>query len=147
MGTCDLYDRRLWNQYSGFFSQSRSIGLMLNIDLFQSFDHTTKCWPRKERFKKENIILVGVLQAIEHEPCHVNSFLNPLVQEMKCLYNGETFFTAESPRYRLTFHALLLCAACDVLAVWKLCGLKGHAANLGCSRCLKVFPGEIGNKL
>lgn len=153
---CDVYDGRLWNEYSRLFAQSRSIGMMLNLDWFQPFDHTTDSYgaiyltimnlPRKERFRKENVILVGVLPAMEHEPSDVNTFLKPLVQELKDLKEGERFYTAESPRFKLTFRARLLCAACDVPAGRKLCGFKGHAANLGCSRCLKQFPGELGKK-
>ena len=153
---CDVYDGRIWTEFSDYFTQSRSLGMMLNLDWFQPFEHTTDSYgaiyltvmnlPRKERFKKENVILVGVLPAMEHEPSQVNSFLHPLVQELKDLQTGVRLFTASSPRYKLTFHARLLCAACDIPAGRKLCGFKGHAAKLGCSRCLKVFPGEIGSK-
>ena len=65
---------------------------MLNLDWFQPFDHTTDSYgamyltimnlPREERFRKENVILVGVIPAMEHEPSNVNSFLYPLVQEL-----------------------------------------------------------------
>ena len=42
--------------------------------------------------------------------------------------------------------AAVLCISCDLPAGQKTCGFLGHSAMLGCSKCLKVFPGEIGNK-
>lgn len=39
-----------------------------------------------------------------------------------------------------------MCVACDIPAARKCCGFKGHNANLGCSRCAKVFPGSFGEK-
>ena len=40
----------------------------------------------------------------------------------------------------------LMCIATDVPAGRKLCGFLGHSARLGCSKCLREFPGGIGNK-
>ena len=40
----------------------------------------------------------------------------------------------------------LLCVACDLPAGRKVCGFLGHSATLGCSRCLKAFPGAVGCK-
>ena len=56
---------------------------MLNLDWFQPFEHTTDSigamylsivnLPRQERFRKENIILLGLIPSMEHEPSCVNS--------------------------------------------------------------------------
>ena len=35
--------------------------------------------PRSERFKKENIILVGIIPALKKEPSTLSHFLTPLV--------------------------------------------------------------------
>lgn len=40
----------------------------------------------------------------------------------------------------------LLCVACDIPACRKVNGFLGHSATLGCSKCLKKFPGSVGNK-
>ena len=40
----------------------------------------------------------------------------------------------------------LLCVACDIPASRKVCGFLGHSATLGCSKCLKQFPGQVGQK-
>ena len=152
---CDIYDGMLWQENSDFFSNPRSLGFMLNLDWFQPFEHTTDSigamylsivnLPRQERFRKENIILLGLIPSMEHEPSCVNSFLYPIVEEFKKLWIGERFNTAKSTQHKVTYRAMLLCAACDIPAGRKLCGFKGCNANLGCSRCLKKFPGGIGD--
>jgi len=35
---------------------------------------------------------------------------------------------------------------CDLPAGRKVCGFLSHSATLGCSKCLKEFPGAVGNK-
>ena len=47
---------------------------------------------------------------------------------------------------QLKFVVALLCIASDVPATRKTCGFKSHAANKGCSKCLKSFPGGFGEK-
>lgn len=42
--------------------------------------------------------------------------------------------------------AVHLCVACDIPACRKVCGFLGHSAELGCSKCMKKFPGPIGDK-
>lgn len=41
---------------------------------------------------------------------------------------------------------LLIGVACDMPAGRKVCGFLGHSALLGCCKCLKVFPGGVGEK-
>ena len=55
-------------------------------------------------------------------------------------------YSSESPRYKVTVRAGLLCAACDIPASRKLCGFLGHQAHRGCSRCLKRFSGGFGSQ-
>ncbi len=40
----------------------------------------------------------------------------------------------------------LLCIACDIPASRKVSGFLDHTANLGCSKCMKNFPGAVGQK-
>lgn len=44
------------------------------------------------------------------------------------------------------FHAALLCVSCDIPAARKCCGFKSYAARLGCHKCMKIFPGDFGEK-
>ena len=40
----------------------------------------------------------------------------------------------------------LLSVACDIPASHKVCEFLGHSAGLGCSKCLKKFPGPVGGE-
>ena len=54
--------------------------------------------------------------------------------------------TVSTERTEQIIRGALLCVACDLPAGRKTCGFLGHSANLGCSKCLKVFKGDITNK-
>lgn len=158
----DIYDGQVWKEfnspkYGNFLKNRRACGLMLNMDFFQPYKHVRQSYgvlylslmnlPRSERFKQENILLVGVIPAFEHEPSSLNPFLKPLVDEFQEFWaSGVRLYTAESPKYKLLFRLALMCVACDIPAARKCCGFKGHNANMGCSRCGKSFPGGFGSK-
>jgi hypothetical protein len=90
-------------------------------------------------------MLVGVIPG-PHEPKRdINSFLEPLVDELKLLWSGQLINIGSLHEKRLV-RCALVCVACDLPAGKKVAGFLGHTAKLGCSRCLKVFPGGIGNK-
>ncbi len=69
----DVYDGRVWADFQsdkyGRFLQG--LGLMLNMDFFQPFKHTTYSvgaiyltvmnLPRSIRYKSENVILAGLI--------------------------------------------------------------------------------------
>lgn len=158
----DIYDGQVWKdflteKYNNFLQTKRHLGVMLNVDFFQPFKHVTASYgviylailnlPRSERLKKENILIIGIIPPFEHEPDSLNSFLKPMVDELKEFWNpGVRLYTAESPKFKLLFKVALMCVACDIPAARKCCGFKGHSANYGCSRCKKFFPGGIGCK-
>ena len=74
-------------------NQKRSLGLMINADWFQPFKHCTDSlgaiylvimnFPRKERYKRENVILAGLIPSLQKEPSSLNAFLAPLVKSSK----------------------------------------------------------------
>ncbi len=157
---CDVNDGQVWKDFcsekcGNFLSVKRRYGVMLNVDFFQPFKHKTDSYgviyltlmnlPRSERFKKENVMIVGVIPAMEHKPSTLNHVLRPLVEELKELWTtGVRMYTAESPQFKILVKVALMCVTCDIPAARKCCGFKGHNANLGCSRCLKRFPGGFG---
>ena len=53
--------------------------------------------PRSSRFKKENVILVGVIPALDCEPKSLNHFLEPAVNELNALWKGVKVTTFHSP--------------------------------------------------
>ena len=157
----DVYDGGIWKQFQvvdgePFLSSGWGIGLMMNVDWFQPYKHTSCSvgaiyltimnLPRSMRFKRENVILVGILPG-PNEPHHdINEYINPLVHELNLLWTGETMeISSESGTVTQLIRCALLCVACDLPAGRKLCGLLGHAAKLGCSRCLKQFRGSVGS--
>ena len=44
--------------------------------------------PRSERFKVENILLIGVIPGPKEPKYNINSYLTPLVVELKEAWNG-----------------------------------------------------------
>ena len=108
--------------------------MMLNFDFFQPMKHRNDYFvgvlylvllnlPRSERFKWENVIVVGITPAIGHEPEHFNEFLKPAVDELKALWKGVRL--QSSPHtIPLVFRAALLCTSSDIPASRKLCGFK-----------------------
>ena len=46
-------------------------------------------------------------------------------------------------RVPLRFRAAIACICCDVPAARKLCGFKSHNSHRGCSKCFKLFPGNV----
>lgn len=157
----DIQDGKLWREFvddggSPFFQFPRRYGLMLNVDWFSLFKRskysvgavyvTIMNLPRKECFKRENVILLGIIPNCKVEP-PTNTFLKPLVEELKDLYtNGLELKTHSSPNNSVNVKAALLCASCDIPAIRKVLGFKGHGANRGCSKCFKLFPGPVGAK-
>ena len=85
--------------HEDFLSVPRNYGLMLNFDYFQPMKHRKDYsvgvlylvllnLPRSERFKWENVIVVGIVPSMEHEPKNLNAFLQPAVEELKVLWKG-----------------------------------------------------------
>ena len=157
----DIYSGQLWKdfmKYDGkdFLNLPRNYGLMLNFDFFQPMKHRKDYsvgvlylvilnLPRSERFKWENVIVVGIIPAMGHEPKHLNEFLKPAVDELRALWKGVRLQSSLSV-IPLLFRVALLCTSSDIPATRKLCGFKGHSAELGCSKCLKKFLGSFGEK-
>ena len=82
------------------------------------------------------MILIGVIPD-PHEPSlHINSFIEPLVQELLKLWKGIEMRTMEGTQ---VVRAVLLCNSSDIPATRKVGGFVGHGAPKGCSRCLKSF--------
>ena len=156
----DVYDGDIWKTFqwhdgTKFFEHERCYGLMVNVDWFQPFKRRTDYsvgviyfvlmnLPRNDRFKLENVIISGIITPFDKEPC-LNTFLEPIIDELKPLWNGVSLCNSLSV-ISLNFVGALLCVAADVPAARKACGFKSHAANRSCSKCLKKFPGGFGER-
>lgn len=155
----DVMDGKVWKEFNGekynFFTQERCYGLMLNVDWFRPFKHvqysvgavylTILNLPKPERYKRKNVILAGIIPHMGSEP-KTNTFLSYLVEELKEAWlHGFSLQSVKQGR-TATFCLALLAVACDIPACRKVCGFLGHAANRGCSKCWKLFPGQVGQK-
>ena len=157
----DVYDGLIWKDVlkygdSDFLSAPRNLAFAINVDWFQPFkrrkDRSVGViylvilnLPREERYKWENIIVASIIPEMSKEPRSLNSFLQPIVDELKVLWKGVRLKTSQS-RVELTYRAAILFASADLPAVRKLCGFKGFSAHRGCSKCFKYFPGSFGQK-
>ena len=126
-----------------FFDLPYNLGLMLNVDWFQPYDHVQYSvgviyliilnLPRAERYKIENIIIVGCIPG-PREPCNMNSYLQPLVDDLLKLWKGITVRLPSSDE--VVIRGALLGVSCDLPATRKICGFSGHSATMRCSKCL-----------
>lgn len=75
-----------------FLKAPHNYGVMLNIDWFQSFKHHSYSvgviylvlmnLPRAVRYKRENILLVGIIPGPSEPPLNINRYLSPLVDDL-----------------------------------------------------------------
>ena len=148
----DIYDGKVWQDFMNvngqpFLSQPYNLGFMLNIDWFQPFKHTQYSLgviymvilnlPRSVRFKRENILIIGLIPGPSEPPHDINSYLSPLVQDLLELWERGISLTYCGKE--VTVHTALLCLACDVPAARKTGGFLSHSARQGCSKCTKTF--------
>ena len=96
----DIYDGKIWKEFvnNGFLSQKQCYGLMLNLDWFCPYKHVKKFsvrafyavvanLPRSERFKRENVILIGLIPSMATEP-KPNNFIQPLIEELQVAWTN-----------------------------------------------------------
>uniref|UniRef100_A0A1X7TTT6 Transposase domain-containing protein n=1 Tax=Amphimedon queenslandica TaxID=400682 RepID=A0A1X7TTT6_AMPQE len=145
----DIYDGSVWKKFrEGFLSTPYCYMLTLNVDWFQPFKHTQysvgaiylviQNLPREQRYKEENIVLVGVMPG-PHEPnLSIDSYLLPLTEELSKCYN-EGIQVLTSNGISVNIRTLLSCISCDIPATRKVAGFLGHNARLGCNKCYKEF--------
>lgn len=155
----DIYCGKLWKDFlqvdgKPFLEVPNNIAFMLNIDWFQPFKHRTYSigvlylaivnLPRAIRFKRENIILVGLIPGPKEPSLDLNTYLSPLVSDLLALWDGVIISTADSGSQLI--RCALICVGCDLPAGRKTCGFLSYTANLGCSRCYCNFGTGIFGK-
>lgn len=141
----DVYDGKIWQDFqyvSGqpFLAEPHNFALMMNVDWYQPFKHSPYSvgviylailnLPREERFKDENMILVGVIPGPKEPKININAYLEPLVDELRELWEG-VLMDDSSPLGSLFYRAALLCLSSDIPASRKCGGFVGHGAQRG----------------
>ena len=89
----------VWKRFvtNGFLREETSLALQLNLDWFQPFTRRNKHqrWrdlslhfePASRRsVQLENVILLGIIPNLTHEPNTLEYLLRPLVEELKIFY-------------------------------------------------------------
>lgn len=156
-----IYDGQIWKDflcYKGkdFLNSPRNLAFGINVDWFQPFKHRKDRsvgaiylvllnLPREERYKWENVIVAGIIPELSKEPKSLNTFLEPIIDELKAFWHGIRLQTSIS-KIPLVFRGALIFASADIPALRKLCGFKGHSAHRGCSKCFKLFPSSFKEK-
>ena len=148
----DVHHGKIWSEFlrfdrQNFLSMPLCYGVMLNVDWFQPFDHHTYSigvlylvlmnLPRTQRYKRQNVIIIGVIPGPSEPPLLINTYLSPLVKELKQLWDGVLLKLPDSSEKIV--RVALLAVACDMPASRKVCGFLSHSANLGCPRCYCEF--------
>ena len=93
--------------------------------------------PRNMRFKRENIVIIGLIPGPSEPPKNINTYLAPLVSDLLRLWHGVEFSTYNAGT--CVIRCALLNIACDLPAGRKACGFLSFSANLGCSGCYCNF--------
>lgn len=158
----EVYAGRVWNEFQTMnglplLAGSLTLAVTLNVDWFQPFTHTVYSvgviyltilnLPRFLRYKLENVIIVGIIPGPKEPEHDINSYLQPLVNELLVFFSGLTL-RVNTPLGIIeeNVKCILLCVSCDLPAGRKCCGFLSHNARLGCSRCFKEFPGSVGQQ-
>lgn len=108
----DVYDGSIWKDFlkfkgDNFLNAPRNLAFAINVDWFQPFKRRNDRsvgvlylvllnLPKEERFKWENIILEGIVPEMAKEPKSLNTFLEPIVDELKALWKGVKLSTSQS---------------------------------------------------
>ena len=93
----DIYDGRIWHEFQTvdekcFLSVPNNFAFSLGCDWFKPFKHLNDSigaiymiilnLPREERYKPENMILVGIIPGPKEPKGCINTYLYPLVEEL-----------------------------------------------------------------
>ena len=121
-----------------FFSDRRNLGGLLNVDWFQPFansEHSVGViyivllnLSRSIRFHPENVIIVGIIPGPKEPELVINSFLEPLVDDLLLFWNG--IYLKENSEDAL-YRFVLLGTSSDLPATRKCCGFLSYNALKG----------------
>ena len=119
----DVFEGRVWKDFldsdgDPYFSTTGNLGVMLKGDWFQPCKHTNhSCGviylvlmnlPHEERFKLENVIIVGIIPGPKEPNGDINSFLKPLVDKLIDFWDGVIFEDSWLPGGMLKLRVALL---------------------------------------
>lgn len=145
----DVHTGNLWKSilcYEGedLLSAPHNYAVLLNVDWFQPYKNinysvgviylTLLNLLRTIRYKRENVILVGIIPGPSEPSLHINTYLSPLITALKDLWEGVSIHLPPSNK-AVKVRCILLGVSCDLPAGRKVCGFLSYVANKGCTRC------------
>lgn len=144
----DLYDGKVWKRLcspGGLLHSHDNLAFIINYDNYNPFNKqmysmgaiylTIANLPRKLRYKRENMVLVGLIYGPTEVKGSINSYIAPLVEELRELERGVTVTMADGTQKAI--RATILAFCCDVPGLRKLVQWGGHSSNFGCHLCMK----------
>ena len=151
----DVNDGQTWKKflnYDGtpFLSDDSGFAFMLNLDWFQPYKHLTYSvgaiylsvfnLPRKYRYKLENICLVGIIPGPSEPELTINSYLDPLVQDLQKFWGGiELDVNRFGHVHSEVVRCAVICCSCDLPAGRKTMWISGTQCPLGLLKVQKIF--------
>jgi hypothetical protein len=141
----DIFDGEHYQELlaKNLFADDRDVALGLSTDGFQVFkDNRHACWPilftnynipPQHRQEKNNLLLGGIIPGPQ-QPKYIDTFLQPLIEELHQLQEGVDCIDAlTNEKFKLRAH--LLCISGDMPAISKVGGLRGTNSILTCRYC------------
>ncbi|GET57996.1 transposase domain-containing protein [Rhizophagus irregularis DAOM 181602=DAOM 197198] len=141
----DIFDGLIYKELlnDAYFPDPRDVAFTASCDGYQIFrQKTDDCWvflfinnnlPQELRVKKENLMVTLIIPGPK-QPQDFNSFLYPLIQEMKMLQDGILCYDGNKKEY-FTLRAHILAWTGDLPALSKILYLTGHNSYSGCRFC------------
>lgn len=155
----DIFDGAMFKEMPSFFdtplhTQDHALFFTLNADWFQPFENVSySCgaiymsinnFPRKERYKLENVILVGLMPGgKEADTTEIFEYLDPLVNELIEFHEGVRIKTKRNPQ-GVPYYGGLLMTSCDIPASRKVCGFLASSSKFACNKCNTQFDSHEG---
>ncbi len=92
---------------------------------------------REHRSKRENVVLVGVLPGGVEKEVSLNTYLEPLVDELLRMQPGGPGVRIATRLHPagIPVRAALICVLCDMPAGRKVSGFTSFHSLMGCLRC------------
>ncbi|GET00247.1 transposase domain-containing protein [Rhizophagus clarus] len=117
----DIFDGQIYKELldDGYFPDPRDIAFTASCD--------------KLRVKKENLMVTLIIPGLK-QPQDFNLFLYPLIQEMKMLQDGISYYD-ENKKENFTLRAHILAWTGNLPALSKILCLIGHNSYSGCRFC------------
>lgn len=132
----DVYDGRVWKNFlkwngKPFLEESHSLAALINVDWFQPYKHLTYSvgviylsWfnlPRTQRYKLNNISLIGIIPGPKEPELTLNSYIDHLVSDLLTFWNGvELNVNVGSYTQQRVVKCAIICCSCDLPAGRKL---------------------------